>query len=198
MFRVSNTPIITSTQNCNYSLQYGSYFLCSYLPPTWPNLATLQCALGKRCWACGLGVWITIHFCLEQSPPFSAEAGTEWSYTSTPHSVTCTTQHYFIYLEGYIKIKFWKCWEGCIWAKILKLMWEAAWKACIATWKLNTKLSRTKKNHVKPWSSCRVTGPCRWWRLTTKTNVKMLFCRVPPYPKEHCCVWMFLARLCSS
>jgi len=41
MFRVSNTPIIRSTQNCNYSLLYWSYFLCSYLPPTWPSLATL-------------------------------------------------------------------------------------------------------------------------------------------------------------
>jgi len=31
MFRVSTTPIIRSTQNCNYSLQYWSSFLCSYL-----------------------------------------------------------------------------------------------------------------------------------------------------------------------
>ena len=37
MFRLSTTPIIRSTQNCNYSLRYGSYFLCSYLPPTWPT-----------------------------------------------------------------------------------------------------------------------------------------------------------------
>ena len=29
MFRVSTTPIIRSTQNCNYSLRY--------LPPTWPS-----------------------------------------------------------------------------------------------------------------------------------------------------------------
>jgi len=42
MFRVSTTPIIRSTQNCNYSLRYWSYFLCSYLPPTWPSLATLE------------------------------------------------------------------------------------------------------------------------------------------------------------
>ena len=35
MFRVSTTPISRSTQNCNYSLRYWSYFLCSYLPPTW-------------------------------------------------------------------------------------------------------------------------------------------------------------------
>jgi len=33
---VSTTPIIGSTQNCNYSLRYWSYFLWSYLPPTWP------------------------------------------------------------------------------------------------------------------------------------------------------------------
>jgi hypothetical protein len=37
MFRVSTTPIIRSTQNCNYSLRYWSYFLCSYLPATWPS-----------------------------------------------------------------------------------------------------------------------------------------------------------------
>ena len=42
MFRVSTTPNIRSTQNCNYSLRYWSYFLYSYLPPTWPSLATLQ------------------------------------------------------------------------------------------------------------------------------------------------------------
>ena len=38
MFRVSTTPIIRRAQNCNYSLRYWSYFLCSYLPPTWPSL----------------------------------------------------------------------------------------------------------------------------------------------------------------
>jgi hypothetical protein len=32
VFRVSATPVIRSTQNCNYSLRYWSYFLCSYLP----------------------------------------------------------------------------------------------------------------------------------------------------------------------
>jgi len=42
MFRVSATPIIRSTQICNCSLRYWSYFLCSYLPPTWPSLATLE------------------------------------------------------------------------------------------------------------------------------------------------------------
>jgi len=42
MFRVSTTPIIRNTQNCNYSLRYWPYFLCSYLPPTWPSLATLE------------------------------------------------------------------------------------------------------------------------------------------------------------
>ena len=35
-FRVSITPIIRSTQNCNYSLRYWS-FLCNYPPPTWPS-----------------------------------------------------------------------------------------------------------------------------------------------------------------
>ena len=42
MFRVSTTPIIRSTQNCNCSLRYWSYFLCIYFPPTWPSLATLK------------------------------------------------------------------------------------------------------------------------------------------------------------
>ena len=38
IFRVSTTPIIRSTQNCKYSLRCW----CSYLPPTWPSLATLE------------------------------------------------------------------------------------------------------------------------------------------------------------
>ena len=37
MFRVPITPIIRSTQNYNCSLRYWSYFLCSYLHPTWPT-----------------------------------------------------------------------------------------------------------------------------------------------------------------
>jgi len=41
-FQVSTTTIIKSTQNCNYSIRYWSYFLCSYLPPSWPGLATLE------------------------------------------------------------------------------------------------------------------------------------------------------------
>jgi len=42
LFRVSITPIIRSTQNCNYRLRYWSYFLCNYLPPTW---LTVQSAI---------------------------------------------------------------------------------------------------------------------------------------------------------
>jgi len=34
--------ILDGTQNCNYSLRYWPYFLCSYLPPTWPSLTTLE------------------------------------------------------------------------------------------------------------------------------------------------------------
>ena len=41
MFRVSTTPIIGSTQNCNYSLRYWSYFLVQ-LPPS--NVAKLSLA----------------------------------------------------------------------------------------------------------------------------------------------------------
>ena len=37
VFRVSTTPMIRSTQICNYSLRYWSYFLCRWLPPTWPR-----------------------------------------------------------------------------------------------------------------------------------------------------------------
>ena len=37
IIRVSTTPVIRSTQNCNYSIRCWSYFLCSYLPPTWPS-----------------------------------------------------------------------------------------------------------------------------------------------------------------
>ena len=40
MFRVSTTPIIKSTQNCNCSLRDWAYFLCSYLPQA--SLATLE------------------------------------------------------------------------------------------------------------------------------------------------------------
>ena len=29
-------------KNCNYSLGYWSYFVCSYLPSKWPSLATLE------------------------------------------------------------------------------------------------------------------------------------------------------------
>jgi len=50
MFRVSTTPIIRSTQKCNYSLRYWSYFLWSYLPTTWPSLATLE---GGSCTSTG-------------------------------------------------------------------------------------------------------------------------------------------------
>ena len=42
MFRVSTTPIIRSTQNCNYSLRYWSYFFVQ-LPPS--NAAKL---VGRR------------------------------------------------------------------------------------------------------------------------------------------------------
>jgi len=42
MFQMSTTPTIRSTQNCNYSLQYWSYFLCSYLPAMWPSFVTLE------------------------------------------------------------------------------------------------------------------------------------------------------------
>jgi len=44
MFRVSTTPIIRNTQNCNYSLRYWSYFLCSYLPS---NVAKLACVASR-------------------------------------------------------------------------------------------------------------------------------------------------------
>jgi len=43
IFRVSNTPITRSTQNCNYSLQYWSYFL--QLPPS--NVAKLSHVGGR-------------------------------------------------------------------------------------------------------------------------------------------------------
>jgi len=50
VFRVSTTPIIRSTQNCKYSLRYWSYFLCSYLPPTWLSLATLEGVAAQKIW----------------------------------------------------------------------------------------------------------------------------------------------------
>ena len=39
IFRVSTTPIIRSTQNCNYSLRYWSFFFVQ-LPPS--NVAKLN------------------------------------------------------------------------------------------------------------------------------------------------------------
>ena len=50
IFRVSTTPIIRSTQNCNYSLRYLSDFLRSYLPPTWPTIirSTQNCNYSLR------------------------------------------------------------------------------------------------------------------------------------------------------
>ena len=42
MFRVSSTHIIRSTQNCNYSLWYWSYFFVQLPPSNLANLATLE------------------------------------------------------------------------------------------------------------------------------------------------------------
>ena len=36
-FRVSTKLITRSTQNCNYSLRYWSYFLYGYIPSSWPR-----------------------------------------------------------------------------------------------------------------------------------------------------------------
>jgi len=50
MFRVSNTPIIRSTQNCNYSLRYWSYFFCAAtsLQRDQASLATLITVVDTR------------------------------------------------------------------------------------------------------------------------------------------------------
>ena len=77
MFRVSTTPIIRSTKNCNYSLRHWSYFLCSYLPPTWPGgsctvpeaVVTFLCTPDDGCgwhqkhveWTCRVINWL---FCV--------------------------------------------------------------------------------------------------------------------------------------
>jgi len=50
MFRVSTTPIIRSTQNCNYGLRYWSYFLCSYLPPTRPTWPRWREVAAQKIW----------------------------------------------------------------------------------------------------------------------------------------------------
>jgi len=42
MFRVSTTSIIRSTQNCNYSLRYWSYFFVLLPPSNVANLTTLD------------------------------------------------------------------------------------------------------------------------------------------------------------
>ena len=47
MFRVPITPIIMSTQNCNYSLRHWPFFFfCSYLLPTCPSYS---CAPDDGC-----------------------------------------------------------------------------------------------------------------------------------------------------
>jgi len=48
--RVLNTPIIRSTQNCNYSLRYWSYFLVQLPPSNAAKLATLK---GGSCTSTG-------------------------------------------------------------------------------------------------------------------------------------------------
>jgi len=50
MFQVSTTPITRSTQNCNYSLRYWSYFLCSYLPPMWPTWPCWREVAAQKIW----------------------------------------------------------------------------------------------------------------------------------------------------
>ena len=62
MFRVSNTPIIRRTQNCNYSLRYLTYFLCSYLPPTWPTLPCWREVASQRETALFWFPWSHIEF----------------------------------------------------------------------------------------------------------------------------------------
>ena len=42
MFRVWTTPIIRSTQNCNYSLRYWSYFFVQLPPSNVAKLVTLE------------------------------------------------------------------------------------------------------------------------------------------------------------
>jgi len=49
MFRVSTTPLM-STQNCNYSFRYWSYFLCRYLPPTWPSWPRWREVAAQKIW----------------------------------------------------------------------------------------------------------------------------------------------------
>ena len=63
MFRVSTTPVIRSTQNCNYSLRYWSYSLCSYLPSTWPSLATLEGGTGGCSYSFVYSWWVCVCVC---------------------------------------------------------------------------------------------------------------------------------------
>ena len=71
MFRVSTTPIIRSTQNRNYNLRYWSYFLCSYLPPTWQRQNSLFIILKvhSTCFGCqphsSSGVHKTVNYSLQ-------------------------------------------------------------------------------------------------------------------------------------
>jgi len=51
MFRVSTTPIIRSTQNCNYSLRYWSYCAVQLPPSNVAKLAvvTVLCTADDAC-----------------------------------------------------------------------------------------------------------------------------------------------------
>jgi len=48
---VNHTYQEYGTQNCNYSLRYWSYFLCSYLPPTWPSWPCWREVAAQKIWS---------------------------------------------------------------------------------------------------------------------------------------------------
>ena len=106
MFRVSNTPII-STQNCNYSLWYWSYFLCSYLPPTGGGGINAMPQL-LYSWERNLALntqearWLSASLdrCRKSHPPPGFDPQTVWllasyctDYASLAHTTTTTNNN---------------------------------------------------------------------------------------------------------
>ena len=139
MFRVSNTPIIRSTQNCNYSLRYWSYFFVQ-LPPS--NVAKLGLLPVWSWWI--LCLWfraslIYINNCptrcnTKQSIYYSASSLYMFRVSTTPIMSTqnCTYSlrywSYFLFsnlatLEGGICTKNMTSTGGCSYSFVYSWWW---------------------------------------------------------------------------
>ena len=110
-------PII-STQNCNYSLRYWSYFLRSYLPPTWPSLAMLEggsCSTGGCSYSFVYWWWVWLK-------PETCRVNLSQYLTNLMHK-TCFTISFFMPLHvsstcahhQEVKIALYTLWYHQVW-----------------------------------------------------------------------------------